>query len=881
MLEKQRSMDTFIGRRVEIATFRKWFADPQAPWLLYIHDTAEEIDKKGGVGKTSLLQKYAELVRQERSDAAVVMVDFFNIGDRDRVFLAEKIVAGLQELYPSWLPLAFRQAITDLRAEQERIEPETGWRDVISAALAEDLRNLDIYLAQEQKTLLVLFDTFEMVEQDAHILVLRQSERFPDTYHFTNMRAVIAGRNRLDWAHTNWQGREQEVQTLALSPFDHQEMLEYIESKSVLDMRFLNEEAVALHERTDGRPIIIGLTMDVLNNRLLSLNDLMQVSRTAFEDYLVPQINQLENPINWVILFMAHVYHRFNLSILEWILTHTTLNEFVTAISQEHLAEELPTLSFIRRPGSGNDFVLHDEMRRLVTKYCWERQDTDQRYRKEISQSMVSYYEQMMISSSHERQQQSFTIEMLYHRLFVHLDEGFAYFRKQFDTALRLSKTAHARLLLQEIQKFTHLLSVYQRSELRFSEALLLRIEENSVAALALLQRLTHEGDPQWVENNTSRLLLEEARCYLRQSKLREASLAYEQCLEIQRKLGSELWQATILKSLGAVARRRGQFASALDYYVLSLALFKKLELQDEYANVLTNIGSVYRLQGKVQEALRTCKVAWRIRSELVQAGKVSEVMIGLSLHDVGVIYLHAGNTIEAERCFREAFDIYLRVNYKTGIANIHNRFGQVQLQKGALESALEWFVQAQEQARELDTEQYINSLNKQGRVRALQHHWEEARAFFIEAIRVARQVPDYYQQTESLIDLAGILKQLGQDELVKQSLLEAEAIASEANYPSLLGRIESFRGERDYAARAYVEAFQHYVVYCRHMAQYNAAEYTVALQKVTDALLGIPRSEVPAIVEKITVYWKEEHLEQEYPNFIEVFENISELMNI
>lgn len=881
MLEKRWNTETFIGRSAEIATFKSWFADPQSPWILYIHDAAEEIEKKGGVGKTLLMQKYAELIKREYSNVAVVMIDFFNIGDRGRIFLAEKIVAGAQELYPSWTPSAFLQAIANLRAEKERSEPETTWNNEISAALADDLRRLDTSLAQEQKTLLVFFDTFEAIEQDAHILVLRPAEKFPDTYHFTNMRAVIAGRNRLDWTHTNWQGREQEVQTLPLSPFDRQEMLEYIDSKSVLSIKFTDEEAKALHERTDGRPIIIGLAIDVLNNRLLTLPDLLKISRAEFERDLVFHINQLENPINWVILFMAHVYHRFNQSILEWILTHVTAYEPVASISRERLAAILPTLSFIRRPGSGEDFVLHDEMRRLVIKHCWDRQDTDQRLRKEISQSMVAYYEQMISLSHNEREKQSLTVEMFYHRLFMNLNEGFDTFRERFNTALGLSQTAFARLLWQEAQRFTPSLSAYQRGELQFAEAHLLRTEENPETALTILNRLARESDSQWVKDNPSRRLLETARCYQRLSKLSEASLAYEQCLEVERTVGDELWQAILLRSLGNIAWHRGQFSIALDYCEQSLALYKKLGNQREYAATLTAIGRVYRIQGKIQEALRVCRVAWRIRQELFQAGEVSAVTIGQSSYALGKIYLQDDHILEADRYFHEVLDIYQRVNYKAGIATIHNCLGEVQLQKGELGSALEWFVQAQQEAHKVDTEQYINSLHKQGRVHALQNQWEQAKAFFTQAAEIASQVPDFYQQTENLIDLAKCLEQLEEHEFAKQNLQQAETIASEANYLSLLGAIAYQRGEKEYAAQTYDRAFQYFAVYCRYKAQYNTTEYITALQKVTDSLLDIPRKEAQTIVKDIIQYWKTEQLDQEYPDFVEAFENVGELMNI
>ncbi len=141
-----------------------------------------------------------------------------------------------------------------------------------------------------------------------------------------------------------------------------------------------------------------------------------------------------------------------------------------------------------------------------------------------------------------------------------------------------------------------------------------------------------------------------------------------------------------MLKSLGFVCRRRGQFTAALQYYEESIALYKKLNRQSNYADVLGNISNVYRLQGKIEEALRRGKIAWRIRLELSKEGKITEVMFGLSEQALGVIYLNAGDIVQAELHFKRAFDIFLRTNDKIGIATIYNHFGQVQINKGELD---------------------------------------------------------------------------------------------------------------------------------------------------------------------------------------------------
>ena len=100
MQQKQRNETIFVGRRKEIDIFLRWLNDDDAPWILYLHDAAEKAEKRGGVGKTWLLREYVRQARAARQDLAIVSIDFFNVVDRDRIVIAERVVQQLQEAFP-------------------------------------------------------------------------------------------------------------------------------------------------------------------------------------------------------------------------------------------------------------------------------------------------------------------------------------------------------------------------------------------------------------------------------------------------------------------------------------------------------------------------------------------------------------------------------------------------------------------------------------------------------------------------------------------------------------------------------------------------------------------------------------------------------------
>lgn len=882
MQQKQQSETRFVGRKKEIDLFLRWLNDDDAPWILYLHDAIEKKEQRGGIGKSWLLREFIKRAKAMRPDLAIVSMDFFNVIDRDRIVIAEAVVDRLQETFPTWSPVAFRKALSEYRTgdyaggfSPEKDVADVRIRDTLSSTLTSDLEHLADHLAETKKALLLFFDTFEMIESNPVIAVLGLLHSFPDDYHFKHISVVIAGRNELNWAHQNWIGRKAEVLDVALAPFDQEEMLDYIEAESIHDQSLQNEGLQKLYELTQGRPILIGLVTDVLNHDIMSLQQLLAVPAGRFEENLVAQINSLESPLNWAVLFMAHAYHRFNMSLLDWLAQKLNLN-YLEDIDQELLLQKLPRLSFVRRPGSGDDFVLHDEMHRLVTAYCWSHQDPDHSIRKEISRSIIDYCDQQAQLDLSEQDRQLYVIMTLYHTLFLDRDKGLEYFHARFTSAINSWRSAFARSLLQEVRQFASELTPEQHYELMLAEVRLLSTEENPVGALDEYERLEGEASKTWYAARKSDLLMEKGYCYLQLSKLLDAIDCFTEVLAITKATGNEKQLPRILGLLGFVYRRRGQFNVAMRYYQEAIDEHKKLGQEVSYATMLNNISNVHRLQGRTEEALRICKIALRERRRLVREKETNEQAIGLSLGTMGMIYLDSDNLGPAEQVLREAFEIYNRIGYRKGIATTYNRLGEVEMARGRLKEAKELLEKAQATAEGVDPESLINSLNKQGRVLAQQKHWQEAVPFFQRAIELASQAYDFYQQVESLIDLAEAQEQLGQqaDSLWQQ----AQEISSNENYIYLLGRAERVKGNIDYATGDYVLAFEHYLAYCHYAVQYNTIEYNRSVRKVSDTLLEIPIEAVPAIVNSLITSWTSLGLEKDYPELVEACEEARSL---
>jgi tetratricopeptide (TPR) repeat protein len=889
---KQGPIEHFIGRTHELDIFRRWLAAEQNSPILYFYDAAEEASKKGGVGKTYLIRKCKELVEEEFPDKHAVIVDMFNVASRNNITIAEHIIASLQELHPEWTPTAFHNALQQYRSEEASPAEvanstditEIRTRDTLTTALLEDIQRLQKSLVDSSKTLIVFFDTYEIIERNPAIAVLRLSQRFPDTYHLKHIRFVVAGRNMLDWTHQNWRGRENEVLCVPLAPFTRQETQYYLELESIYSVPAQSPQALRLYEITEGRPILLGLVADILNNHILTLEGLVCVPKDEFEQYLVMQINMLQNPQNWVVLFMAHAYHRFTFDILEWLLTESDLKKLVGGkIKLQELRETLPRLSFVRQTGSGDTFVLHDEMQRLVTKYCWSAQDPDQRYRKAISRSMIRYYEQLLGQKLDEQTRQTYIIELLYHYLSADLDEGMSYFSRQFNQATSLLKNAFARLLQQEAQKFFDLVTPDQQSTLQLTETRLLRLENNPAAALAMLSSLEQNASSQWLENHRAYLAFERGRNYYQLSRFDEAADSFRQSLHLAQERGDRDRAAYALSYLGALYRSRGQLDTAIRYYEESAAISREAGKQLDYADLLSSLGTTYRYKGKIEEALRRHKIAWRIRLQALREGRGSDLLVGISLTNIGRIYLNTGEVVNAEKFFREALDIFNRANYRRGLANLYIRFGQIEMQRDNLNHARQFFQDAEATAAEIDNEWLIESLNMQGRLEARLQRWQEARAYFERASALAQQIRNDYQWTDNLIYLTDALERLGQHEQAEQTWQQARKIAlrEDHHYYYLLGKGERAKAEFSYSKREYTAAFDHFARYCHYMAQHNPVEFNAAIRATLDALYGVPKDQVTPLVDILSSYWETNQLGEKYPELLEAVEEANALLMI
>jgi tetratricopeptide (TPR) repeat protein len=469
---------------------------------------------------------------------------------------------------------------------------------------------------------------------------------------------------------------------------------------------------------------------------------------------------------------------------------------------------------------------------------------------------------------------------LLYHKLYVDLENGYKYFSGNFPRIVNLRQNSFARSLLREVQQFRAQMSPTQLYNLKYGEARLLQKEEAADLALKLFQELEQEADQKWRDEHQADILFEKGVAYQQLSRYPEAIECFTSAMEIEKKHGRMSDYAYLLNWLGSVYQKQGQLDTALRYYQDGLEIHKGLHNERAYANALLSISNVYRLQGKVEEALRRAKTSLRIRQDLFKRGKMSEVYIGWSLTSIGNIYYQTNDFLKAEGFFQEALDIFVRTGHKRGLATIYNRIGKLSMDRGELYHAQQWFEKAYSTSLGIYPESQINSLNMQGWILVLEGQYQKAIQLLQQAIDLAKAVYDDYQQAESLVDLAEALKRSGHNEQSQQARQKAREICLKYHYYYLLGLSSESEGDVLYESGDYKEAFRNYGEACYYMTQYNDLQYKKRLRKVVDALFDkVPSEEITPIVDELVAYWSSQGLDKDYPDFVSSCQEVKSLV--
>lgn len=231
--------------------------------------------------------------------------------------------------------------------------------------------------------------------------------------------------------------------------------------------------------------------------------------------------------------------------------------------------------------------------------------------------------------------------------------------------------------------------------DVKHADELLERREE------ALTQLQVSTSNPIWGEGW---LAMAKGRIY--QDRFSEAQAQAEKAQRAARRHGWSLLPEA-LRTLGTVARRRGEFEAAADLYHQALSPFEEQNDATGLAYSLHGLAEVVQRRGDSDLAYDLTEKALKHFREVN-----NDVGVAMSLKMLGQISHSRGNERRCEDLFRQALRLYERLGHKFGVANAHNVLADVARHQGDFEAAERGYRQSLEHLAAVGGQGLIPRLN-------------------------------------------------------------------------------------------------------------------------------------------------------------------------
>lgn len=245
-------------------------------------------------------------------------------------------------------------------------------------------------------------------------------------------------------------------------------------------------------------------------------------------------------------------------------------------------------------------------------------------------------------------------------------------------------------------------------------------------------------------------------------SELMESYLG-EKGIESKRKVGVYVLskeKAKALYLLGLLNLKKENFDQALNYQYKSLAIMNAMlkdfpydvETKEYSANLLNDIGYIYKTIGRYDEAIKNYKKAIEVNKEL---GSLKET--GINYNNLGVVYEKSEQYQESVNSFNSALDVASKLNEKEKIAMQNNNIGQIFLTIGEYDKANEYFDKALETCEKNDMEdtQKAKIITNMGMAALSEGQYEKA-------IEIFNKAKSIYEKNEDQAQVANQLNNIG-----------------------------------------------------------------------------------------------------------------------
>ncbi|OFX88758.1 MAG: hypothetical protein A2W99_04635 [Bacteroidetes bacterium GWF2_33_16] len=261
-----------------------------------------------------------------------------------------------------------------------------------------------------------------------------------------------------------------------------------------------------------------------------------------------------------------------------------------------------------------------------------------------------------------------------------------------------------------------------------------------------------------------------------------------------------------------SISYRINSLNNSLDYAKKALAFAQKNDYIFGQAEAYKNIGVVFFMQNKPQEAL----VEYNKSLDLFRVDK-NAYKIAAMLNNIGIIYVAQGDYQLALNNFNEAVIVNQKERKPEAVANIYNNIGMVYSKWGIYDKSQDYYQKSLEINRELNNKLGVAAaLNNLALIQKTFGKYDKAIEYYQEAIKVNEEIEDKSGIARCFGNMANVYISLGDTlkaiELNTQSLeLKMELNDEQGIVLSYLsiGELQRQMGENDKAIHSYKKSLE------------------------------------------------------------------------
>lgn len=672
--------EIFVGRdelqETVVTYLRTLSSNEEKPKLIVFHGP-------GGIGKTKLLNRIRERVKNELGYDATEVLDLRAITNRSSTLLLKNISDSLtcDRNSLSFTPFLLALAKYNAAKAQEKF------------ALYDQLITTFLNCCKEkakEKPFLIILDTFETI-QDIQLsgwileVVIKNLEG--------PIGILIAGRKEI--GISNIQSIRLPVGILSINEIGELAR-KLFEARGIGQDYDLNQNTIKrLAYLTDGTPILVTLAIEWLIEKA-DVERMLKLEKQDFEPELVKYLKNttrygnlfdenLSSEERQIIRVMTTIDKRFDSVILS-ILTNWELEKC------EVLCNKIRRFSFIKSLKRGineEPFIsLHDEMLRLVQMYANYPTDVVNKYQEDV---VRNYYDRQILEINDPQQKQALIAEKLHYQLRYAPQGGIEFFDGLMAKAIENYEFEFCDLLLSEVDSSEVQLNIRFRNIIELNRAEILVKKYKPFEAKPIFDKLILTFNAEEETEYLSRAMNGLGACIANgatviEINLTEAISLWKKSLDVCKENGLEEQVASISYQLGYGYDLLGQHEEAIYYYGESCERAKRLGNLKLIARTLDEMGRLRRKRYEVHEALNLFKESIIIKEQMIDTKSM-----GISYHYMGDAFRDLDNFPEALKWYALAEKARQEVSDDYGLCVLYGDIGWLYLLDKNWEKAIEY----------------------------------------------------------------------------------------------------------------------------------------------------------------------------------------------